>query len=420
LLSVRRILAVAAIFSGTFAHAQLSSDSVPRHRLVPRDEQIRQDLANSRLRLGPIRVQPRFLLRDLGYNNNVYGTPDNPVSDWTTTVAAGAHFTLPFGPKAYLVGNAVPEYTYYEKLTERRFFGGTYDASAVALFNRLSLEATAGTTRGLGIVSSELEAPVVLRTTRVAFDGEIDVFKRLSLFGHVETQRPRYESEPTDQGDLGRVRELDRNDAAVRGGIRYRFSSSFDFAVGAERTESKFESTTLRNNQSEALLFSVHYNRPRAYLNLTVGNRQWKPAEQSVFPRHEAPTGSYFASYALAAPLEFQLHGRRAGVYALAADAPFFMETRNGATLMLRAGNRIRLRAFGETGENDYDVLETRAAAVRNDSVVTYGGGISFRLYRSAGITVQVSQSEYDSNSDSFDRSIMRVQALLSVGDFAR
>jgi hypothetical protein len=416
LLSVRRILALTVVFHGSIAFAQLSSDIVPRHRLVPRDEQIQEDLKNSRVRLGPFRVQPRFLLRDLGYNNNVYGTPENPVSDWTTTVAAGAHWTLPFGSKAYFVGNAMPEYTYYEKLTERRFFGGTYDASAVALFNRLSLEATAGTSKGLGIVSSEIEAPVVLRTTRVAFDGEIDIFQRLSLFGHAEALRPRYESEPTDQGDLRRVSELDRNDRAARAGIRYRFSSAVDLAVAAEQTESEFETTPLLDNRSEALLLSVQYNRPRAYLNLTVGNRQWQPAAQSTFPRYESPTGSYFASYSLVAPIELQLYGRRAGIYALSNESPFFMESRNGATAVIRAGGRVLIRAFGEMGDNDYDVREGTSSIVRNDSVVTYGGGLSFRVYRNAGVTVQVSQSDYDSNKDDFDRSIMRVQALLSFG----
>lgn len=418
--SVRRILALAVFFSGTIAFAQLSSDTVPRHRLVPREEQIEEDLASSRYRLGPIRLQPRFMLRDLGYNDNVFGTVENPISDWTTTVSAGAHWTLPFGPKAYFVGNVMPEYTYYEKLTERRFFGGTYDAAAVALFNRLSLEATAGTTKGLGIVSSEVEAPAVLRTTRIAFDGEIDVFRRLSVFGHAETQRPRYESDPTDQGDLRRVAQLDRTDSGARAGIRYRFSSSFDFAVAAEQTGSDFESTPLRNNRSEALLLSVQYNRPRAYLNLTVGNRQWQPADRSTFPRYESPTGSYYASYTLAAPLEMQLYGRRAGVYALSTESPFFLETRNGATTLIRAGSRVLVRAFGEVGENDYDVLEGIAVKARNDSVVTYGGGLSFRVYRNAGVTVLVSQSDYDSNKDDFDRSIMRVQVLLSMGGFPR
>ncbi len=416
-----RLLAVTICFLAASASAQLASDIVPRHRLIPRGEQIRLDLEASRWHLGPFRVQPRLLIRDLGYSDNVFGTPDEPVSDWSATVAAGAHWTLPMGRKVYIVGNVLPEYTYYKKLSERRSFTGTYDASAVALFNHLSLAAMAGTTKTLGVVSSEIEAPVVFRTDQVAVDAEVDIFRRLSVFGHAVTQRPRFESEPTDRGELRRVSTLDRDDNALRAGVRYRFASYLDMAVAAERTRSEFRSTGAeRDNESEALLFTVQYNRPRAYLNLTVGNREGTPLAGSTFPGYETTTGSYFAAYTLGAPIELQLNGQQRVVYSLSTDVPYFLETRNGLTAVVHLGNRVAVRGFGEVGRNDYDVLRDAVTHPRVDDVTTYGGGLSFRLYRNISLTVQVSQSEYDSNVNEFDRSVVRVQSLLSVGEFIR
>src|SRR5438105_4066269 len=81
-------------FAGN-ALAQITGDEVPRERTVPRSEEIRRDLEETRFRLGPVRLQPIFGLRDTGYDNNVFGTPDDPVSDWRSTVSAGADLILP-------------------------------------------------------------------------------------------------------------------------------------------------------------------------------------------------------------------------------------------------------------------------------------------------------------------------------------
>lgn len=417
---VRRFLALAVFLVAIpAAFGQSTSDVVPRHRLVPRREQVRRDLDASR-RLGPLRIQPRLIFRDLGYNNNVFGTPDDPVSDWTATVAAGAHWTLPFGPKMFVQGDVLPEYTYYDQLSERRFFGGTYNASALALFNRLSLEAGVGTNRSLGLVSSETEAAAVRRINDVVLAGEIDLLRRFSVFGRATSERHRFRSEEITRGDLARVTDLDRDDAAVLAGVRYRFSSSLDFAVGAERTRSEFRlRPDERDNESEALLLTVQYNRPRAYINLTVASRAGKPLAGSTFPPYDSITGSYFASWALTAPVEVQAHGSRRVVYALFADNPYFIETRNGLTVVLRPGNRFAIRAMGEFGDNDYE-RAVRAGLRRSDAVRTYGGGISFRVYRDVGLTIAASQSEFDSTLDDYDRSVLRVQSLITIGEFSR
>jgi hypothetical protein len=403
--------------------AQLTSDLVPRQRLVPRREQVEGEVNNSRYHLGPIRVQPRLMIRDFGYNDNVLGSATNPVSDWTATAAGGIHWIVPMGGKVYLRGDALPEYTWYKELTDRRYFGGTYNASLLMLFNRMSVEATGSTQKSIATVSSELEAPAQRKVDGGLGEIEVEVLPKFSLYASGQTERHRYTA--VRGTDLARVNQLDRDDVAARGGIRYAPADFFDIRLGAESTQSEFDrNPELRDNKSTAILLGMHYDRPKSYVNLSVGRRKGEQRNGSIFPAYETTTGSYFLSRSLTAPLEFQLYGHRRVSYAVTSTVPYFLETRNGAAAIIRIGNRASLRGFGELGKNDYSlaVLGTSAAgAARNDDVVTYGGGVAVRLYRNIALSIAVSQSDYDSTINDFDRSIVRVYTGLTFsGEFSR
>src|SRR3954452_799419 len=98
-----RVLAVAVAAACLLVtKAARAQDDVPQGRTVPEQEEIQHDMARARLRLGPLRLIPSIDITDAGYDNNVYATSTNPVSDWTATVTAGFRFLLPVGSKMVL------------------------------------------------------------------------------------------------------------------------------------------------------------------------------------------------------------------------------------------------------------------------------------------------------------------------------
>lgn len=408
-------LALLVFLTGAVSvRAQLTSDEVPRERTVPRGEQLRRQLEASRYHLGPFRIQPRFMVRDLGYNDNVFGaTDENKVSDWTATAVGGVHWMLPVGPKMYVVGDALPEYTWYQKLSERRFFGGTYNASMILPLSRMSVEATGSRAKSLAIVSSELEAPAIRELNHAHLDAEVEIVERFSIFGRGAAETHRYQVDSTSEGALARVAELDRDETAVRGGFRYRPLSFFDVTVAAEHTTGEFlVNPQARDNVSDAILVGLHYDRPRVLFNVTAGQRKGKPRNLSTFPEYSTTTGAWYLRYSLGAPIDLEGYGHRRVTYGLETTNPYFFDTRNGVAVSGRIGYRVSVRAFGEVGDNDYPLVALpRATPVkRKDQVATIGGGLSVRLYRNSSFTVVVSQSEFDSNIDVNDRSVIRVQ----------
>lgn len=318
----------------------------------------------------------------------------------------------------------MPEYTWSAEIPEQRFLGGTYDASAIALLNRLSFAVTAGTTKSLAVASSETEVRAIRNLSFAGLDAELDVSGHLSIFASGQGQQVRFDSEGVRDNAFPDVSVLDRDETALRAGVRYRVTSFLDFTVAGEQTESLFEERSLdQDNTSQAVLLGVHYDRPRSYLNLTLGQRTGDPTNNSRFRPYDETVGSYFASIGGGGPVQLELFGHRAVTYGLFGEVPYFLENRNGLGAVARAGSRLRFRASGEVGTNDYENSPPIPPGnlQRTDDVNTYGGGFDVRLYRNVALTVFVSQSDLDSNMDAFDRSIVRVRTGITfTGDFPR
>jgi hypothetical protein len=260
--------------------------------------------------------------------------------------------------------------------------------------------------------------------TSFGLEGELDVTGKISLFASGRGQQVEYEFEAVEDAPISTVTELNRDDTAWRAGIRFRPRTFLNFSLAGEETSSSFEARALeRDNSSQAVLFGVHYERPRAYLNATVGRREGEPDGGSSFPAYETTVGSYFAALAPGGRLEIQTFGHRTVRYSLAVDEPYYFETSNGLGAIARVGRRLRFRASGELGAHEYLARPDLPGGVlrREDDVTTYGAGFDVRIYRNVALTVFVSESQFDSNIESFDRSIVRIQTGITLtGDFPR
>jgi hypothetical protein len=411
--SLRGALVSILFLSACSALGQMASDTVPRERTIPRREQMDRDLEEARVHLGPFRIEPLFGLRDVGYENNVFGTTENPVADWRATVSAGADVILPIGSKTYLLGRALPEYTWYSKVTNRRAFGGTYGGSYVALFNRLSLEAGAQTANQIAPVSSEVEQSIPGTRDEIYARAEIEIFRRFSLFGSARRQGQRYDT--SDEQLPALAGRLERDEDLVRAGVRYKWRSWLDFSAAVEEGGTEFVSALNRDNDTRAVLFGIHYDRPRVFLSVSAGQREGRPrGTDSIFPAFTTTTGSYYLEYQLGAPPRLDVYGHRNVRYSLTDASPYFFENRNGAGLTIPIGTRFGVRLLGELGSNDYPVVAGQTTPKRTDSVTLIGTGVAVRLYRKTYLSVVASETRYDSNLD-FDRSILRVTTLISL-----
>jgi len=346
---------------------------------------------------------------------------ENPVSDVTATVIAGGKAILPAGRKVYIQANLLPQYQWFDKLADRRTFGGFYEGSLFLLFNRVSFEGDGSYKHSLTFYSSESPEKVIETVTDGRGAVEVNVTGPFYVFGAVEAQRLRFEP-PAGSFDVNDVGSLNRDEKAGRAGVRYVINPHFNVSFAVEGTRTEFvETPEIRDNQSTAYLAGFHYDRPRFFLNVSVGYRQGRAFNGSAFPDFDTVTGSYFASFFATSWLEIQPYGHRNIDYGLAVDTPYFFDTRNGGAVNFRVHRRVELRGYGETGTNDYAFPLVGPGPKRVDHVTEFGGGISVLLTRKLVISAIASRKEYRSNVPGFDRTVnMFFTGLSFEGEFFR
>lgn len=414
LVRITRALALTALLA-TPAAAQLIDDRVPRQRTVPLRQAIVSEIANSRYHFGPFRLTPILQLSNLGYSNNVFGTADEDdvERDLTATIAGGVHYVAPFGRKVFLRGDLLPEYTYYRELEQNRSTGGNYSASLLGLFNRMSVGATATRNERVQLVSSEVDRPASAATTGFDVHAELDVTGRITAFGSTVSREYSFDAVDTAGNPFPFYEQLEREESATRVGARYELTDFLDFSVLNEQTQSEFVTNVRdRNSESNAIIVGVHYDRPRAYVNLSLGQRKGEGTEPgSAYPEFSELTGSYYTTYRFARPLELDIYGNRGVVPAIFSANPYFLEQRNGVGIRYRLGRRLILRNYVDIGSNDYPVavFSDNTQVKRSDDVLAYGGSVAVRVWRNVAFVVDAVQTDYDSNIDVLDRDVLRV-----------
>ena len=123
--AVRLLGAAAVLAIPSLLRGQLVSDEVPRDRTVTAQEQLDEDLKDSRFHLGPMRLLPGFEVNNAGYNSNVFGSQFNPVGDWTATARSGDEGHHPVQLEDLLRRGRLSDVHLVRQLLEPRHLGRT-------------------------------------------------------------------------------------------------------------------------------------------------------------------------------------------------------------------------------------------------------------------------------------------------------
>ncbi|MCM2316763.1 MAG: hypothetical protein NDJ92_16575 [Thermoanaerobaculia bacterium] len=414
--AIRGVAAALVTFCALPALGQLNSDTVPTARTVPLREAVEAQLETSRWHFGPLRVHPELKLDNLGYNDNVFGVSDDAekVDDYSATIGLGIRSIAPLGSNTYLRVDAIPEYTWYKELDERRDFGYEVGGAVLALFNRMSIEGGARSTDTVTYVSSEDATPIPERIDKVYGKIEIEAVRRLHLFAGYETQTVEYEPQESDI-NFGL---LNRDETAARAGIRYEFRPRFSILAMFEETDAEFpDDPVFSENQGDALLAGFTYERETLYVNAVAGNRTIEYEGLGGAATFDDVTGSLFASWNFARRSELEVTVSQTPRYSYAVGNPYFLESREGVRLVVPMGRRFV--AFGgvRAGKNEYPlpVLIDGELLERTDDVTGWEAGIGIRVLESAVFRFSTRLEDFDSNIAGFDRKYVSTGFNLSI-----
>ncbi len=363
--------------------------------------------------LGSVRLRPWLGVRDASFVTFQDDLSDPRASDaendFTATVGAGLRGYLPTGKLIWAV-HALPEYVWWEKNENKSGLNGRFGLGVFGYFNRLRFEVSQRRLEEQNFFSSEVQELTTQRndTSRAAV--EIDIARRLELFGIAELNEIQSEEDESALFPL-----LDRDEEAVTVGLRYRSprgwmaglayeDSSTDFPVGARQL----------SNSGTSELVSLGYEGTQFSFRLNLAFRSLEGDVGSEFGDFDETTGAFEALWAPSTRSNILAYSRREQGFSVNLGATYSLTERQGVRLSYDLGQAV-LGLVAEVGEDEFATVGS-GNIDRIDDVTEFGADLQFEVADLFDVALRVRFSEYDSNFAAFDRDITTVGLSIQLG----
>ncbi len=402
---------------------------------LPTAESIEASMEEARWRLGPFRLAPWLGLRGLTYEQDVFvdnqdvDGEEGDVSDVTGSLGAGLTAYLPTGDSVFWIVQAMPEYVFWLDLSERNELIGRYGAGVVADLNRLRLVADVYRREEQRVVTVESPQQVLAERNGVAADAALSLTGNLALTAafraeEVLNRRPGDDGDPeagvVGGGDDLSFSRVDREERSLETGIRYQPRDGVRFGIGVEWTEADFEggARNLGNTGTSPYLdFTLEGN--KIDLDGRATYRELEPETGSALLPVEELNGRARVRLTPGWRFAFDLYAHRNFAYSLSGAYSHLIEDRFGVGVGAPFGERLRTRAFFESGTADYRRLGPEIPQ-RSDDITAYGFDATYALGEWLDYRAGFHQLDFDSNLSEFDRDFVRITSnfILSTADW--
>jgi hypothetical protein len=383
--------------SGTFQERRESIEKI-----------LERAMTEARWRVGRWFFDPWFGLRDFGYVDNVAGTDE---SDVTSTLGAGIRGWMPIGAEFTLAGHALPEYVWWQDLTERRRWNGRYGLGLFGNLGRTGVELTASRSEDTRYFSRELEDRVPVRDDLLSGEFEVSLGRGLSVFLSPSFRAVDYRNDESE--DLPNLSVVDRDEEVYRARVSFQLPRGLEFGVGVEHSDVDFDpGSGDRSNNGTAPILLLAYEGSSLFLTADLAFRSLEPKGDSGFVDYDDLSGQFQVSWRTLGRLEPQLFANRDLVYSFTEEWAYFEDTSGGVGLKAALTRWANLRVFVETGDADYTAFDP-AGVRRVDDYDAWGVDVTLRLDR-LRIHLGGTRTDYDSNLRGADRTISVFRSSVS------
>lgn len=372
-------------------------------------------------RLGPFRAFPAFEIPRLGYGDNVY-FEDRPARDFMATLAPSLTLYLPLRNRAILYVRESPEYTFYLKDSRVREFTNGYGGGAkVLLFNRFVLQGDYQSQSRVQAISIEIGRPIRETRTQTSAGLYYETARRTSvgLSGSIEKISFEDVSSAEPLASLSTVLDRTERNAALEIYYRVRSDAFLFFTVGA--TDYRFnQAAAARDANSVQAVAGMRFPLLGRLTGLiSFGYKKFDPKSPGrtsysgpvANTQIEARTGRFAFRAGLRRDLRFSYF----------ENAFFYIEDGLFAGGSYYPAGFVRLDYSYNQAYLRYRGVEAAAPSFggavtdpRSDRQGAHSAALVFRVFRTAGLGIQLSTERWTSTVPGWDRERTYVGAVLA------
>lgn len=348
----------------------------------------------ARFHFGVVAVNPRFGVKDVGFDSNVFNSPILPQQDFTTTIVPGAQFFLRTG-KGLLTVDGELQAIHYNRFDSERSINSNATVRYELRFNRLRPYTSFRTLNTRERPGYEIDARARHYESDTHAGADLRVASKTTM--RVDFRRRSYSFAPNALFfDLPLNEELNRDLTVVEVAWRQRLTALTTWVTRATRESERFQFSNIRNSNS--LRFNTGFELGSLALirgSAFVGYRKLQPTEGGQFREFSGITTDVNVSYTVPTQTRLSAVVSRDIQYSYERKTPYFVQTGWTAILTQRVVGRWDVQLQGGRDRLSYQALDLIDR--RKDYVGRFGGGIGYALGENVRASFDV-QSYYRSS----------------------
>lgn len=373
---------------------------VPTHALAQLGEP--DPAEQARVRLGPIAFTPTLSIKNLGWETNVFNSPDNPQEEFIFTPAGTINWWLRVG-RARLVGVDEVSYSWFQKFPEQGGFNQSHSLTFEVPLARVKPYLTGAYLDTNDRVGYEIDArarhtETTARggvVTRLTAKTGVDIYARYTRF--------RYTGDETFL-DSTLAEQFNREAQGAGVTLRYALTPLTTLTLTGDWAEQRYEEQSTRDNSSLSIVPGVEF-KPAALLKgtATVGYKRFDALNVDI-PDFEGVVAKVDISYVLLGRTRFSVNVYRDIQFSFETLQPYYLQTGLGGSIRQGLGMGWDVEVRGAWYQLDYQT-STRADQIlkgRVDEIVTYGGGVGYSLSSGSRVAFYIDYQERSSPTLNF------------------
>ena len=370
---VCRALAVMSLLA--FAHAAAAQSAVGTGPLTA-------TLADAEpvagvLSIGPVRLAPGIVVREIGWDSNVFDETkaEVPKEDF---VAAFTPDVAMFSRLRFLKVSAYAgaELTYYQKYESERSFGHLVRGRVDVLLSRVRPFFGAGQNKTRTRPNGEIDVRADRKEEELSGGLAFELGTHSSVYASAVQVSNRYENALNDGVNLGE--SLSRDSMEYSGGVKTDLTPLTSLTVSGSVREDTFRSNPLRNADSRMATATIKFGAEAVVTGaVIVALTDFKAVDPRIEP-YRGLTGSVALAYSLLEVGRLGLIALRRQEYSFDTAEGYYLENSVNLTYNHRLFGAIDAQVHGGRGTFKYGFRAGIPA--HTDTLDTVDGGVGYNL----------------------------------------
>ncbi len=367
----------------------------------------------ARAQVGPFSIRPTLIVRDVGFDSNVFNDAQDPESDFTATVGArldvGARLSRLQGTFSSLY-----EYVYFQTFeTERGSNRGV--EGRLDLLGRVRPYGTAGILTSHDRPTAEIDERANRQQSHVETGVSAAVGSRTTMFVAYRHTDAAYAADELFRG-VSLADELNGTGDVVAVGADMVLTPLTTLSVHGDRAQDRFEHSPDRDADSSRFGVTATFN-PLALISgrASIGVRTFHPRSSQLAP-FTGMTAAVAVGYAFGDAMRLQLTVDRDLRYSFERHTPYYVSTGGRMTFTRQLMGNLDGEVFAGAERMAYEARLDAPAVAETDRVRILGGGVGYRVAGPARLAINIDQTTRSSPAPTREYSRRRLYTTLTYG----